>query len=63
MKGKEQLKGKTKFFTFSQLVAAIDKKWGHTYEDPKPEEGTILVETVVKHDNSTFLVIEEKPLK
>jgi hypothetical protein len=29
--------------TFSKLVSAIDKKWGHTYEDVKEEEDEVFL--------------------
>jgi hypothetical protein len=52
------MKKKLQEATFSKLVADIDAKWGHTYEDPVFEE-----EVAVAGWNPNFLVIEELSLK
>ena len=48
---------KLKMTSFSDLVDEINKKWGHTYEDVKEEDESILKE--IKFD---YVVIDELPL-
>jgi len=52
------MKKKLQDATFSKLVADIDAKWGHTYEDPVIEE-----EPKVVGWKSDFLIIDELSLK
>jgi len=40
---------KKKDLSFSNLIRALDRKWGHTYEDPEPEpEGTELWKQLIQ---------------
>jgi hypothetical protein len=49
--------------SFSNLIRAIDKKWGHTYEDVKEEDLVLsAAEKAGWDDNYKTLIIEELPL-
>jgi len=50
---------KPKMTSFSDLVAEIDKKWGHTYEDVKEEEEDL---PKLKGLSFEYVIIDELPL-
>jgi len=48
---------KLKMTSFSDLVDEINKKWGHTYEDVKEED-----ESILKGIKFDYVIIDELPL-